>query len=98
MAILTSGWRLDFDLDESKNAVHISNKGLTVYIARHSPNRQETLTSILIVGLSYVVDDALDSVLKEITVPSEHWLDVLIHDRNKLNALLLDQGIPCRLI
>ena len=98
MTVLTrSGW-VKFTLDKPQDSVDILCECFAVDNARHFANREEALPTVVVVGLADVVDDAGDGVVEQDSVLRKHALDVLIHDWDQLDALLLDEGATSCLV
>ena len=98
MAIFACCRRLDLLLDEAKDAVDISYEDVAVDDGGHATDAEEALSTVLVVRLPDVVDDACDGVLKQVSVSGEDLLNVLVHDWNQLDAFLFDEGIASVLI
>ena len=64
MAITTGLRRLKFAVDQAKDGIDVSNENFTVNDARHSSDREEALSTILIVWQLYVVDDVCESTFE----------------------------------
>ena len=90
MSILTRRRRLNLLLYQPQYAIHISKESLSIDDARHAPDRQKALPSVLVAGLPYIIYDSSDRVLKQCFVACKDMLDILVHNWYQLNALLFD--------
>ena len=91
MPIATRCRWLNLDLDQSEDAIDISQENFTVHNHRHAPDRKETLSSIFVVGQLDIVNYTSDGILQESAVPCEHMLYMLIHDWHKFDTFFLDK-------
>ena len=98
MPVLAGGRRLDLRLDQAQDPIHVPYEGVAVDDACHAPDGQEALAAVLVIGLADITDDASDGVFEPLAVLREDPSDVLVHDWNQLDALLLDEGVAGRLV